>query len=287
MHVTVVGGEGQLGRAFRAEFEQQAGTRISSWDMPDFDMTDPSISDLLARSEPDLVINAGAWTDVDGAEANPEAAYAANALGPKLIADGCRRCSAPLVQISTNEVFAGVPGAFYHEYDVPNPGGAYARSKLAGERAVQFTLKAHYIVRVAWLYGKGGNHFPAKIVAAADRLGALRVVDDEFGNPTHAMDVARMVRKLAETGRFGVYHLVNEGYASRYEFAAAVLRGTGRGDIPIERVSAADWPRPATPPPHAVLVNQAAAALGIRLPAWDAALEEYLAIDAARFQRSG
>ena len=266
-------------------FDVQPDTRTASWDVPDFDMTDPGISGLLAEHEPDLVINAGAWTDVDGAEANQGAAYAANALGLGFSPDGCRQCGAPLVQISTNEVFPGRPGAFYYEYDSPNPASAYARSKLAGERAVQSILDAHFIVRVAWLYGPGGNHFPAKIVAAADKLGALRVVDDEFGNPTSALDVARTVYRLVETGRFGVYHLVNEGYASRFEFAQAVLDGTGRTGVSIEPIRSADWPRPAPPPLHAVLVNQAAAALGIRLPAWETALREYLILDGQRFQR--
>ncbi len=183
MHVLVMGGEGQLGRTLRAVFGEGPGTKVSSWDLPDYDMTQPSISDLVAGAEPDLVINAGAWTNVDGAEANPEAAYAANALGPKFLADGCRRCGAPLVQYSTNEVFWGEPGAFFHEYDTPNPRSVYARSKAAAERAVQSTHDAHYIVRIAWLYGVGGNHFPSKIIAAADRHGSLKVVDDEFGNP--------------------------------------------------------------------------------------------------------
>lgn len=285
MHVLVMGGEGQLGRAIRAAYGETPRVHVSSWDLPEYDMTKPEISDLIARSEPDLVINAGAWTNVDGAEANPEAAYAANALGPKLVADGCRRCGAPLVQISTNEVFAGDPGIFYREYDIPSPRSVYARSKAAGERAVQDTLAEHYIVRVAWLYGLGGNHFPAKIVSAADRLGSLKVVDDEYGNPTYAVDVAKAIGQLVETERYGVYHLVNDGYIDRFELAASVLRSTGRSDVPLARIKMADWPRPAPSPSHAVLVNQAAAALGIRLPSWETALQNYLEVDAERFVR--
>lgn len=287
MHVLVMGGEGQLGRTLRIVFGEQPGASVTSWDLPEHDMTLPSISEDIVRANPDLVINAGAWTDVDGAEANPAAAYAANALGPKFLADGCRMCGAPLVQFSTNEVFWGEHGAFFHEYDAPNPRSAYARSKAAGERAVQSVLTEHYIVRIAWLYGVGGNHFPSKIIAAADRHGSLKVVDDEYGNPTYTADVADATRQLVETGRYGVYHLINEGYTNRMELAKAALAGSGRDNVPVSPIKMADWARAATSPPHSVLVNQAAAALGIRLPRWEDSLAQYLALDADRFVRSG
>lgn len=285
MHVLVVGGMGQLGRAFLSVFGALPGVRTSSWDLPEDDITDPAISDRIAGLHPDLVLNAAAWTNVDGAESNPDGAYASNALGPRHLAEGCKRCGASLVQISTNEVFPGMPGQFYREYDMPAPSSVYARSKAAGERAVQMTLDQHYVVRIAWLFGQWGNHFPIKIVAAADKYGALRVVDDEIGNPTYTFDVARSVARLVETGRYGIYHLVNEGSASRFEFAREVLVRTGRQAIPIEPISLDTWPRPAPPPKHAVLVNQAAAALGIRLPSWQDALDEYLSLEPERFRQ--
>ena len=272
-----------MGRALRAVFGADETNLVTSWDLPDYDMTKPAISEQLARSEPDLVVNAGAWTNVDGAEANPASAYAANALGPKFLADGCRKCGAPLVQISTNEVFFGEEGAFFYEYDMPNPRSVYARSKAAGERAVQEALPSHYVVRIAWLYGVGGNHFPAKIISAADRYGALKVVDDEFGNPTYAVDVAFAIRELADSTRYGIYHLVNEGYTNRLELAKTVLRHAGREHVPVDPIKMADWPRPAPSPPHSVLVNQAAAAMEIRLPDWQESISTYLALDADRF----
>ncbi len=284
MHILVVGGMGQLGRAFAHVFAATPGARVSSWDLPEYDITNPIISEQVAAAKPDLVLNAAAWTNVDGAEANPDAAYASNALGPKFLADGCRRCGAPFVQISTNEVFAGVLEQVYREYDQPAPSSVYARSKAAGERAVQSTLDDYYIVRIAWLFGRWGNHFPVKIVAAADKYGALRVVDDEIGNPTHTLDVARAVAQLVKTERYGIYHLVNEGRASRYEFARKILDRTGRQAIPIEPIKLDDWPRPAQPPKHAVLANQAGATLGIRLPAWQDALDAYLALEPERFR---
>lgn len=122
----------------------------------------------------------------------------------------------------------------------------------------------------------GGNNFPGKIIAAADKLGALRIVADEVGNPTYAPDVATAIAQLITTERYGIYHLVNRGQTSRFEFAQAVLQATGRGNIPLTPIAHTEWPRPVQPPLHAVLINQAAAALGIELRPWQAAVDEYV-----------
>jgi dTDP-4-dehydrorhamnose reductase len=191
------------------------------------------------------------------------------------LAIGCARCDALLVQISTNEVFPGLPGRFYFEYDQPGPSGIYARSKLAGEIAVRTTWRRSMVVRVAWMFGPGGNNFPSKILAAAEKYGQLRVVDDEFGNPTYAPDAADGIARLIDHDRPGIYHLVNEGYTSRFEFAAEVLRQNGC-EVPMTPVHADEWKRASTPPPHAVVVNQTAAALGIRQRPWQEALANYV-----------
>ena len=273
-HVLITGANGQLGQALASHFD--SASRLTCWTRPRYDITDPAIVEAVAEAQPDVVINAAAWTDVDGAEQAPHFAFSVNALGPKYLAEGCARSGAALVHISTNEVFAGEVGRFYHEYEGTSPGSVYARSKAAGEVAAAATLDRLFIVRVAWLYGAGGNNFPAKISAAADRHGALRVVSDEFGNPTYTPDVAVAVAKLIETQRFGIYHLVNDGSASRYEWATELMRLTGRGSLPVDPISALEWPRPTTPPPHAVLVNQAGAALGITLRDWRDALLDYV-----------
>jgi dTDP-4-dehydrorhamnose reductase len=274
MHVLVVGAAGQLGRAVSRHLADQH--QITPWTRSDHDVADPQIADAVAAQKPDLVINAAAWTDVDGAESAVDAAFAANALGPKYLAEGCLRCGAVLLHVSTNEVFAGEPGRFYREYDLPQPAGIYARSKAAGEQAARQILDRLYIVRVAWLYGPGGNNFPAKIVRAADKHGALRVVSDEFGNPTYAPDVAEAIAYLIGSGRYGIYHLVNEGHTSRFDWANTLLEFSGRGHVPVTPIAAHEWSRPAPTPRHAVLVNQAAAALGIRLRPWQEALADYL-----------
>jgi dTDP-4-dehydrorhamnose reductase len=276
MRVLITGGQGQLGRSLRQALAKRPHVAVTVWELSDHDISDPAAAQWVADEAPAVVINAAAWTNVDGAEANPQAAYAANTLAPKYLAEGCAACGAALLQVSTNEVFRGQPGVFYREYDPTDGGGsAYARSKLAAERAVTQILDRLYIVRIAWLFGPGGNNFPTKIAAAADRNGSLRVVDDECGNPTYAPDVAEAMVQLMESGRYGIYHLVNDGWCSRYDLARAVLQESGRGHVPITAIKSGDWVRPTTPPPHAVLLNEAGAALGIRLRPWQEAVAEY------------
>jgi dTDP-4-dehydrorhamnose reductase len=276
MRLLITGGQGQLGRSLQAALARRPHLKPVVWDVADHDISKPAAAQWVADLCPDVVINAAAWTNVDAAEANPDAAYAANALAPKYLAEGCARCGAALLQVSTNEVFAGEPGVFYREYDATNGGGStYARSKLAAESAVKQLLSRLYVVRIAWLFGPGGKNFPTKIVAAADRNGRLRVVDDEFGNPTYAPDVAEAMLQLVESERFGIYHLVNDGWCSRYDLARTVLQASSRSHVPIAAIKSTDWARPTTPPPHAVLVNQAGAALGIHLRPWQEAVAEY------------
>lgn len=284
MHLLIVGSNGQLGRAHMAVFGARQDVHITAWGGRDHDITQPRIADAIAALKPDVVLNCAAWTQVDAAESQPDAAFAANSLGPLHLAEGCAACAAALVQFSTNEVFAGVPGVVYYEYDQPAPRSVYARSKLGGEVAAARRLDRLYIVRVAWLYGPGGNHFPAKMVAAADRHQSLRVVNDEIGNPTYAPDVAAALAAMLETQRYGVYHLVNSGQTSRYAWAKAVLEATGRGHVPLAPIGLDAWPRPVPPPRHAVLANQTAAALGIELRPWEDALAEALRVEGDRYR---
>ena len=131
---------------------------------------------------------------------------------------------------------------------------------------------------MAWLFGPGGNNFVTKILAGAEKYGALRVAADEFGNPTYAPDVAAAMARLAETDHYGIYHLTNSGFCSRYEFAREILRLAGKPDLPITPILSADWPRPSKPPLHAVLANTAEPALGITLRPWQEALAEYVGL---------
>ena len=182
-------------------------------------------------------------------------------------------------------MFDGARSEPYLELDEPHPLNAYGRSKLAGERLVQAVLPQHYIVRTAWLYGHGGNHFVAKVLRAAND-GDLSGVVDEIAAPTWTRDLARALARLIETGRYGVYHLTNAGQASRYQWAREILRLAGKPDVRVRPVTTREY-RASLPagavaphkPPFSVLRNLAGAALGIELRSWQEALAEYFAAE--------
>lgn len=275
MRIVITGHRGQLGAALK---ELLAGQELFLVDLPEYDITDPdSIIDSIVSFRPDVVIHGAAMTNVDNCERNPDLAFRVNALGTQNITLACGRCGADMVHISTNDVFDGTLGRPYNEWDTPAPKSVYARSKAAAEFYVRSLLIHFYIVRTAWLYGRGGDNFVTKIIAAADRLGALRVVTDEVSAPTYAPDLAEAIVRLSQTRHYGIYHFTNDGFCSRYEWARKILELSGRGDVRVEPITTAEWQRAAPPPLYAPIANMSGAALGITLRPWEDALQEYFA----------
>lgn len=273
MRIAITGSDGQLGRALAVAL----GSRhvIIALPRPAFDITDRANISRLAELQPDVVVQCAAMTNVDGAARDPAAAFRINAFGTQNVALACQRCNAALVYISTNEVFDGTKDAPYLEHDAPNPINAYGKSKLAGEWYTRHLLEKFYIVRTAWLYARGGGKFPDKILELAQRLPTLSVVRDEFGSPTYVPDLAEAVARLLTTGQFGIYHLVNAGACSRYEWAVEILR---RANVtrPVKPITLAEYSRASAPPPNGALENFAAATmLGITLRPWQDALTGY------------
>jgi dTDP-4-dehydrorhamnose reductase len=279
VRVFVTGHKGQLGRALSHAL---AGHTLSGCDLPEVDVTHrPAIEAAIRDFAPGVVIHAAAWTDVDGCARDPETAYRVNALGTQNVALACAGADIPLVYISTNEVFDGAAAEPYREWDAPHPINPYGRSKAAGEWFVRHLLTRFYIARTAWLYAPGGRNFPHRIIQLADEVrdgqrDGLRVVVDEVGNPTYAPDLAAAIGDLIQTGAYGVYHLINAGYCSRYDFAREALRATGRTDVAIEAITLDQFDRASTPPRFAPLANTGAASLGIALRPWQDALEDFL-----------
>ncbi|MFN2270272.1 MAG: dTDP-4-dehydrorhamnose reductase [Anaerolineae bacterium] len=276
MRIFITGNKGQLGRALQDALPEDT---LAGCDLPELDITNrEAIGTAIADFAPDVVIHAAAWTDVDGCARDPDQAYRANGIGTQNVALACAICDASLVYVSTNEVFDGTATQPYREWDAANPINPYAKSKAAGEWFTQNLLNRFYIVRTAWVYALGGRNFstPSRIVQVADERGALKVVTDEVGNPTYALDLAAGIAALVETGAYGVYHLTNTGYTSRYDYVREVLRLAGREHIPVEPISLDDFQRPSTPPRFAPLANTAAAALGIELSPWQDAVKDFL-----------
>jgi dTDP-4-dehydrorhamnose reductase len=273
MRIAITGANGQLGRAFQARLSQEH--EIIALGHAELELGDPGCVERLAATRAELVIHPAAYTNVDGCARDPDMAYRVNALGAKYVALACRQLGAPLVYISTNEVFDGSAASPYLEYDRAAPVNPYGRSKWAGEQAVRETIDQFYIARVAWLYG-GERSFVRTVLRLASERDSLPMVADEIGSPTYAPDVADAVARLIQMPFYGTYHLVNAGACSRYEFAAEILRLAGGQHIALRPIRLADYKRDSVVPPYTPLRNAAADALGIRMRPWQEALEEYV-----------
>lgn len=275
MRIAITGANGQLGSALGQALA--AKHEIIAFGHAQLELGSPSAVDTIVASQADLVLHPAAYTNVDGCARDPDLAYRINGLGTRYVALACRRLNAPLVYISTNEVFAGDADRPYMEYDQTRPVNAYGRSKWAGEQAVRELLDRFYIVRVAWLFG-GERNFVRTVLRLATNPppGGLRMVDDEVGSPTYCADVAAAVTRLISGDYYGTYHFVNSGICSRHAFASEILRQAGYGDLTITPIKLADFKRDSTPPPYTPLANLAGADIGITFRPWEAAVAAYL-----------
>lgn len=274
MRTLIFGVKGQLGRDLAHCY--QRGHEVRGLDLPELDITDPrSVKQAGQDFKPQLIINAAAYTDVERAEDEEEQAFLANEAGAANVAAMAREWDAPVVYYSTDYVFGGTKSTPYKPEDPINPLGVYARSKAAGETATTQANPHHFVIRTAWLYGPGGNSFVEKIVAAAQTRPSLRVVEDEVGSPTHTTDLAQATLALTGTPAYGVYHAVNAGQCSRYEFAQAILRFAGL-DTPVAPCPSSEFPTKAERPLYSVLSNaKLEEACGHIMPGWEESLGRY------------
>ena len=280
MRVLVTGSKGQLGSEFVALLADR-GDEVLGADVPDIDITDPeSVAAVFARFQPEVVINCAAWTAVDAAEENEAAALRVNGDGPRVLAEACRSHEAWLVQISTDYVFDGKASAPYAEDAVPDPQGAYGRTKLAGELAVQSVLPdAHYLVRTAWLYGVNGSNFVKTMLKFEGERDTVSVVTDQIGQPTYARDLARQVIALLDMRPpAGTFHATNSGAVSWFEFTQEIFRLAGADPARVLPTDSASFVRPAPRPAYSVLGHDRWAAVGMRpMRPWQEALADAFA----------
>lgn len=282
--VLVTGAGGQVGgflvpmlTACGAEV-RGLGTRPGSYVDHVVDIRDqPAVQRVVAESDPDAIIHAAAYTDVDGGERNPEQAKAVNAEGSANVAAAAVNVGAHLLAISTDFVFAGDGGAPYEEDAAPNPISVYGSSKLAGERAVLEANPGFAVIRTAWVWGGAGKHFPRTVLTVLQSRGAMEVVDDEAGCPTHAGDLALGIIRLLAAGASGIYHLAGNGRTTRFELARAVAAAGGMDPATVTPTTTgaflAKYPLPALRPADSTLANVRAAELGIALPPWQDAVQ--------------
>lgn len=276
MRIAVTGAGGQVGRAIQS-VAPEFGVEVVPLTSAQLDVSDARDTlSVLHDAKPDAIIHAGAMTNADGCETEVERAYAINALGAGYVAAAAARIGCPLLHLSTNYVFDGERDAPYDEFDAPNPRSVYARSKHAGELAAARTGARLLIVRTAMVYAEEGKNFLRTMLALAERGVPLRVVADQWGQPTYATDFARGLLALAADPIPGTYHVTNAGRASWADWAFAAWQLAGL-EVEATRVPATAFPRACVPPTNGVLVNRAAAALGVELPPWEDGLRRCLA----------
>ena len=283
----IAGCRGQLGYAMgRRLAEDPECEVVAAVDLPEVDLADAqSVEKLfeeLDSAPPDVVVNTAAFTQVDRCEREPEAARRNNTLAPALLAQACEKRGIRLVHVSTDYVFAGDSQTPYTEQDEPSPRSVYGRSKLEGERRVQATAPGSLIVRTSWLFGRGRNFIAAILAQAKQRRtgeasGPLRVVDDQYGRPTYAHDLAGAMIGLLERGASGLYHVANREVASWWELARTCLDAAGYEDLSVERIRTDELNLDAPRPTWSVLDCSKAEALGVTLRSWRDAVSAYLA----------
>jgi dTDP-4-dehydrorhamnose reductase len=281
---------GQKGQVVSALAERAPpGVEVLTLGRPDLDLGDPaSIRDAFDGERADVVINAAAYTAVDKAESEPELAMRVNGAGAGLVADIARDLGAPIIQLSTDYVFDGSLDRPYREDDATGPLGVYGRSKLAGEEAVATANPRHAILRTAWVYSPFGANFVKTMLRLGETRDEVRVVGDQRGAPTSALDIADAIfivalKMLAEPGMadYGVFHLTGAGEATWAEFAEAIFseaQAFGRKPVRVTPITTAQYPTPARRPANSRLDDALLERVyGVRLPPWRDSLKPVVA----------
>ena len=244
--VSVLGARGMLGSDV-VPCLRAAGYRVTESDLPECDITRREHVEAAIDGS-DVVINCAAYTDVDGAERDPETAWAVNAAGPKILAGAAAEIDAYLVHISTDFVFDGTLARPYAPDDRPHPINVYGRTKLAGESGVLSTWPRSSVIRVQWTYGHAGRHFVSKFLARALACDELMMVDDQVGSPTWTRDVACALRALVVHQPAGIFHFAADGYATRFEVAEEILAACGLEHKTLQPCRTSDFDAPADRP---------------------------------------
>ena len=281
MKILITGGKGMLGRTLQAEL---AGHALVVADLPEWDITDgTAFTARLLAEKPDAVIHCAALTKVDACETDRELAFRLNEEGTRNVALACKSVGARLIAISTDYVFSGDPPRepwAWSETDIPRPRTVYGMSKFAGEQMIQMLYPDNSVIlRIAWLYGAGGPSFVHTMLKLGAQAGdPLKVVNDQFGNPTSTNVVADVIRFLLTKPEVsGIVHGTCEDQCSWYDFACEIRRLTPGFTRAVVPCTTAEFPRPAPRPRCSALKKSVLNVLGYRTPTWQAALAAFLA----------
>ena len=276
LKVWIAGANGQIGRALNDMLDPMEIEALNT-DIDELDITDTDeVLNFGTINRPDVIINCTGITDTDECEKNPEHAYRVNALGARNLSIVARKCGSKIVQISTDDVFDGKSKKPYTEFDDTNPLTVYGRSKRAGENYVKEFTHKHFIIRSNWVYGHKGNNFVNRVLEAADQGRALAVAEDQYGSPTSAKDLARIILHLIRTNEYGTYHATCQGVCNRYEFAKEILRLAGKEEQ-LNPVPTPQSDLSSARPAYAVLDNFILRIIDVyEMPGWKDSLEEFM-----------
>lgn len=293
MKILITGASGQLGTEIQRQLknggsalgpvpERLKNATVIATDVNELDITDRDATiAFVRRHQPDTIISCAAFTNVDGCETNPEAAFKVNAIGASNLAQAAERINARLIHVSTDYVFRGEGSKPLDESERVDPKSVYGKTKALGEEYVKNFCHRYFIVRTAWLYGYAGKNFVKTIVNAGKKFGKLEVVNDQLGNPTNAEDLAHHILQLAVSHDYGVYHCTGEGICSWYEFASEIIRLSGV-DATVAPCTSAEYsakhPAAADRPAWSALENRMlACTVGNHMRDWKVALADFFA----------
>jgi len=283
--ILVTGANGQLGNELRRLCKNFPGLEFIFTDVDMLDITNPdAVSVFMEASRPAIVVNCAAFTNVDGAEDDLKNARKINALAPQVLAAACAMESAFLIHISTDYVFDGTSTVPYKESDTTNPISAYGSSKLEGEEKISTVFDDYVIIRTSWMYSEYGNNFMRKIQALARDNKQIEVVNDQFGSPTYARDLANtiidiIIKSILNPQAYlpGIYHYANQGSCSWFEFAQEIV-ALSNIDCEIVPVGTEKFPTKAKRPKYSVLdTTKVREAFGLGIPNWRDSLKDCVA----------
>ena len=276
MKVLLLGAGGMLGKDLVPILSVKG--QVWARDIDDFDITDPErVQREVEALQPQVLVNAAAYTDVDGCESRRELAFAVNAEGARNVALACAAIGGRMIHLSTDYVFDGSSRIPYREEDPTDPLNVYGASKLQGERYIQDILENHLIIRTEWLYGRHGKNFVDTILRYAGQQKELRVVDDQRGSPTFTRDLSLALERLIGMEARGILHVTNSGSCTWFEFTRQILREKGYNHIQVIPISSEELTRPAKRPASSVMDCQKYEKLTeSKMRPWKEALKEYL-----------
>lgn len=281
--ILITGCNGQLGRALRKEYAQEnvqfINTDVAGEGIVPLDITSvEAVLSLVEKEKPDVIINCAAHTNVDACESQWDLAYQINAIGPRNLAIAAEKTGAKLIHVSTDYVFPGTCPKPLTEFDAPGPISAYGKTKYEGELFVKEFSRRHFILRTAWLYGEGKN-FVKTMLKLAESHEEITVVSDQFGSPTSAVELAKMIHFLEPTENYGTYHATCEGQCSWADFAVEIFKRAGK-NTKVKYITTEEYNSPAKRPAYSILDNymlRLVAGDKFKMADWKNALDAYFA----------